>query len=349
MEALGVASGILTALSATADLASLVQSIKNAPIELIALSNEVADLKLVISEVEALDRNCNLVRKSSESLTKILLSARITFDHFAHFIDNILQSHEDGKKLASRAATQRFRWAISQKKTAKRLQRELRAIRLNIGILLAAQSRWVKFAVWRVLNAHIFSADSHSVYLILNRDSVQSKDSKPDAKPNSAANVADGQSLKFSTSSNMTVSLHKRHHIPCLSNCRCQCQSKVCRQILTFLTEILGKLLIEYSGTLTAMDECSNTCRNDVVFNAQVTYVFPYWFVEKAISMAIRRTQRSLTVFVAVRNYTQEWKLVHYILSGDLSGVKFMVQRKRVSPNDLDTCYGRTALHVRSL
>ena len=72
MEALGLASAIITVLSASATLADIVHSIKNAPIELIALSNEVADLKLVVSEVEALDRNCNLVRESSESLTKVL-------------------------------------------------------------------------------------------------------------------------------------------------------------------------------------------------------------------------------------------------------------------------------------
>lgn len=156
MEALGIASGILNALSATADLAHFVQSIRNAPIELIALSNEVTDLKLVISEVEALDRDCNLVRKSSESLTKILLSARITLDQFALFIDDSIRPREDGKTLASRCAAQRFKWAFSQKKTAKRLQRELRGIRLNIGILLAAQSRYVKSAFWRILNAQFF-------------------------------------------------------------------------------------------------------------------------------------------------------------------------------------------------
>lgn len=154
MEALGIASGILNALSATTDLAHFVQSIKNAPIELIALSNEVAGLKLVISEVEALDRDCNLVRKSSESLTKILLSARITLDHFALFVNDSIRPREDGKTLASSRATQRFKWAFSQKKKAKRLQRELRAIRLNICILLAAQSRYVRFAFWHVLNPH---------------------------------------------------------------------------------------------------------------------------------------------------------------------------------------------------
>lgn len=146
MEALGIATGILNALSATADLAHFVQSIKNAPIELIALSNEVADLKLVISEVEALDRNCNLIRRSSESLTKVLLSARITLDRFALFVNDSIRLLEHGKTLTSSCTAQRFKRAFSQKKLAKRLQRELRAIRLNIGILLAARSRYVQFA-----------------------------------------------------------------------------------------------------------------------------------------------------------------------------------------------------------
>lgn len=314
-----------------------------------ALSNEVADLKLVISEVEALDRNCNLVRKSSESLTKTLLSARITLDHLAQFVDDSIRPREDGKALASRYAAQRFKWAFSQKKTAKRLQRELRAIRLNIGILLAAQSRYVKFAFWRVLKAQLSSADSHSVHLILNRASVQNKDSRPNATLLTAANIADGQSLGSSRSSNFAISLQKRHHSAYLSNRTCECHGKASRQTHTFLSDILGKLLIGYSGTLVAMSECSNTCRKDGVYNAQVTYVFPLWFVAKAISVFVWRKQRSLTVSLAVRNLTEDWKLFHYIVSGDLPSLKSLVHRKRVSPNDFEISSGRTALHVRSL
>lgn len=154
MEALGLASGLLSVLSATVNLADFVQTIKKAPIELIALSNEVADLKLVISEVEALDSNSNLIRKSSESLTKILLLARTTLDHLSHFINEILLPENTRRNSASRSSAQRLKWAFSQKRTAKKLQKELRAIRLNIGILLAARSRYFNFAFWHVFDAH---------------------------------------------------------------------------------------------------------------------------------------------------------------------------------------------------
>ena len=193
------------------------------------------------------------------------------------------------------------------------------------------------------------SADSHSVHLILSRASEQNRYSRPSATLLTAANIADGQSLGSTTSNSFAISLHKRHHSACLSNCTCECHGKACRQTHTFLSDIFGKLLIGYSGTLAAMSECSNTCRKDGVYSAQVTYVFPLWFVARAISVFVWRKQRSLTASLAVRNFTEDYKLFHYIRSGDLANLKFLIHHKRVSPNDLEISCGRTALHVRFL
>lgn len=178
---------------------------------------------------------------------------------------------------------------------------------------------------------------------------MRNKDSRSNATLLKAANIADGQSLGFSTSTNFAISLHKRRYSACLSNCTCKCHGKACRQTHTFLSDILGNLLIRYSGTLAAMSECSNTCRKDGVCNARVTYVFPLWFVAMATSLFVWRKQGSLTVSLAVRTFTKDWRLFHYIGSGDLASVKFLIRHKRVSPNDVEIICGRTALHVRFL
>ena len=274
-------------------------------------------------------------------------------DDLAQFVDEILPSERAGKSLTNRNSTRRLKWAFSQKKKAKRLQKGLRAIRLNVSILLAAKSTYVTFAFLpcnRSLYLVCSSADNHSVHLILNRVSVQNADSRPNAALIAAANIADEQALKSSASSRVAVYLHKRRHSACMSDCRCKCHNKACRQTPAFLGGILGKLLVGYSGTLVGIDECSSTCRNNAVFNIQVTYVFPGWFVAKAISMSFWRTHQSpLTVFLAVRNYTEDRQLFHHIRSEDLDGVRYLLQHKRVSPNDLETSRGGTALHVRSL
>ena len=73
------AASALTLASAAYKLAQLIKLVKNAPDEMIALSNQVADLKLVVEEAEWLDRDINLERNSSETLTKLLIGVRIKF------------------------------------------------------------------------------------------------------------------------------------------------------------------------------------------------------------------------------------------------------------------------------
>lgn len=175
------------------------------------------------------------------------------------------------------------------------------------------------------------------------------KDSKPSAALITAADIVDGQSFESPTSNRLAVYLHKRRHSACMSDCRCKCHNKAYRQTPTFLGKIFGKLLLGYSGTLAGMDECINTCRSNVAFNIQVTYTFPGWFVAKATATSIWRSHQSpLTLFLAVRNYIEDRHLFRHIGSGGLDGVRFLIQHRKVSPNDLEVTRGRTPLDVRS-
>ena len=80
MEPLGAEASLATVLSVVGNLNQLIRSLRSAPDELLALGNEVTDLDLVLSEIESLDRNRNYVRESSDTLTKLLIRARILLD-----------------------------------------------------------------------------------------------------------------------------------------------------------------------------------------------------------------------------------------------------------------------------
>lgn len=143
MDPLGAAASALTVASPAHKLGQLIRSTKNAPDEIIALSNQVADLKLVIEEVECLDRESNLQRRSSETLTKLLIGVRIKFDHLDGFVEELL----DVQKY-NNLQVQRIKWATYYKKRSKKLQAELRDMQQNLGTVLAARSTYEFVGAW---------------------------------------------------------------------------------------------------------------------------------------------------------------------------------------------------------
>lgn len=138
-----MAASVITLLSASGSLANVVRSMHNAPAELKSLSNESEDLKLVISEIESLDRESNLICKSSETLTKLLITARIKANDLHQFVESL----GPGAPNITYSKRQRLKWVAAKKMTAQRLQEELRSVRQNICITLAARSACVKLAL----------------------------------------------------------------------------------------------------------------------------------------------------------------------------------------------------------
>lgn len=137
MDPLGATASALTVASAVHKLGQLIQSAKNAPDEIIRLSNQVADLKLVIEEAESLDRDSNLQMKSSETLTKLLIGIRIKFDYLDDFVEELL----DVQRFNS-PQVQRIKWATTYKKRSSKLQAELRDMQQNLITVLAARSTY---------------------------------------------------------------------------------------------------------------------------------------------------------------------------------------------------------------
>ena len=137
MDPLGATASALTVASAVRKLGQLIQSAKNAPDEIVHLSNQVADLKLVIEEAESLDRDSNLQMKASETLTKLLIGIRSKFDYLNGFVEELL----DVQRFNS-PQVQRIKWATTYQKRSKKLQAELRDMQQNLITVLAARSTY---------------------------------------------------------------------------------------------------------------------------------------------------------------------------------------------------------------
>lgn len=135
MEPLGAIASLATVLSVVGNLNQLIRSLCSAPDELLTLGNEVADLDLVLSEIESLDRNRNLVRESSNILTKLLIRARILLDGVNRLILEIPRGRADAI-----APSQRLEWLVLKRRKAIRLQLELRDTRMNISTVLSGRA-----------------------------------------------------------------------------------------------------------------------------------------------------------------------------------------------------------------
>ena len=150
------------------------------------------------------------------------------------------------------------------------------------------------------------------------------------------------------TITHLFVQVHRDRHGGCDPRCPCVCHREKKGRTPDFFTSLIGKLFIGYSGTPIGSTPCSiRSCRNSVAFSAKATYIFPAWFVGKSISLLFWKTQQAeLSILLKVRNYSQDEKIFQYLGVKDWTKVEFLIRHDRVSPNDLESAYGQTLMHV---
>lgn len=137
MEPVGLASSIVAFLEVTKRTTKLIRGIRNAPDELVALSNEAADLELIVTDLEELDRESNLVRTSSETMTMLLIHARVKMNELDGFVRGVLDADAS---LSAQTFRRRMSWAMGKKKRAQELLAELREVRHNVGAALGLRT-----------------------------------------------------------------------------------------------------------------------------------------------------------------------------------------------------------------
>lgn len=153
------------------------------------------------------------------------------------------------------------------------------------------------------------------------------------------------------TTTHLFVRVHRERHLTCDPRCPCICHRERKGRTPDFLSGLVGRLFVGYSGTPIGSVHCSvRSCRNNVVFGAKVTYIFPQWFVGKSVSFILWKTQQAeLSMLLKVRNYSPDEKIFHHLMVKDWTKVELLIQQERVSPNDVERVYGQTLMHVSPL
>jgi cell division protein ZapA (FtsZ GTPase activity inhibitor) len=130
-EALGIASSTLTLVDTSVKLVKLIRALKHAPAELLALNNEVADLKLLFSQVQVVQA------EQPDALSNLASTLDKTIETISH-----LSSLVDEYSRRPLTGVNRVRWLLEKSKIVS-LKDELRERRSQLDTLLGVNNVYV--------------------------------------------------------------------------------------------------------------------------------------------------------------------------------------------------------------
>ena len=134
----------------------------------------------------------------------------------------------------------------------------------------------------------------------------------------------------------------------CAPTCPCSCHSKTTVRTPQLLQRLTGRLFLGYTGTPYFRTKCLPLCSQGESTAFNMTYFFPKWFFEKAISLSVTEgIFGTPNLNLKIRRLVPEMSLVFTMSRyGDVEGLKELFMQRQASPDDVHIRGGWTALHV---
>ncbi|EKG17698.1 hypothetical protein MPH_05147 [Macrophomina phaseolina MS6] len=347
-------------------LGELIKIIHDAPEELLALSNEVNDLSIVVGCFrEALP-------DEEDDLSHIPLS-RAKSD-----LDGInLMLQRWGRVSAAGDSWHigrfdKFLW-LRERKKVNQYQQRIRETRANLSAMVGAKalSKTARVAVevhtlFELSASHnqasqrgIAAAIGHSIstsvdaalenppaYIDLEQHyELPLSLARPAQKSGSTDIISPG------TAGPSPVAVGVTRYPPsqrCDPDCPCLCHKKLFVRSPKILEQFIGRLFLGYTCLPFLKQPCTSvTCHQRSSNNASITYFLPRWFSEKAVSATFMSSPMgspslNLKIRRVVPEVSQLFRLSRY---GDAQGLRDLFISGRASPDDVHIRGGWTALH----
>ena len=144
-------------------------------------------------------------------------------------------------------------------------------------------------------------------------------------------------------------SVHRTYLGACFQDCRCNCHHRSTWKSPSYFRSIFGMLFLGYVGVPSITPNCNDfRCKQKADMNMKVSYYFPHWFVARAININIRLSKPDgLTQTLRVaRMIPDTSKILSMAEAGDIEGMKQIFRSRKASPFDQDISRGRTPLYV---
>lgn len=140
----------------------------------------------------------------------------------------------------------------------------------------------------------------------------------------------------------------------CQSDCDCICHKRRRFKTPQLLSKIFGILFVGYSGLPVVSFKCDHVhCQRHSSRYVEATYLFPDWFLARAVYLVVGTPYMSDPVFGLVVHrrlkYGSENSIFRMAREGNAVGIKSLLESRKGSPNDVESTYGSTALIVRDL
>ena len=137
----------------------------------------------------------------------------------------------------------------------------------------------------------------------------------------------------------------------CRRSCACQCHIRSQWSSHPILKTIIGSLFLGYSGTPQIVPKCDSvSCHGYRRIVATVFYVFPQWFMQRMILIAISYAHRD-GLGISLRTIRERCSadvIWIYVSNGDLAMVQTLFKRGEASPFDVVAELGSSILEVDS-
>jgi hypothetical protein len=159
-------------------------------------------------------------------------------------------------------------------------------------------------------------------------------------------------SAEYSTTSTVRFTLVRASR--CEGRCDCCCHSRKWIRTPMLLKSLLGILFVGYSGLPVPRNKCDKpNCHSPTGSSLKITYCFPLWFMSRAIYILLAQSRSGEPSFgITIRRrieYSSEESIMKMAQSGNLEGIKILLQSRKASPNDVTRQSGQTALHVSEI
>ncbi|KAH7356450.1 hypothetical protein BKA65DRAFT_207463 [Rhexocercosporidium sp. MPI-PUGE-AT-0058] len=293
----------------------LIVSMRQAPDVVLALSNELSDLALVLLEIKTtVHDNANLPPESRERLAILLSRVQPKVND----IESLASRLSEAGSSSTFLKLGRLAW-IDGKAKANVLQKDLRIIRLNISAILAANSTSGVLRLEVALNnlkivtqqaqhqqtelqtSNLKEVTRHSGLLesflthvgplmerheqvsqqLENVGRLYSELPKREKGPSEAPPA-------YSALDPYGLQVVGYRHTPCSAGCPCRCHNRNHHSSPPILSKFLGTLFIGYSSSIVSKPRCdSPSCHRPSKLSVQLIYCFPAWFLNRALIMAI--------------------------------------------------------------
>ena len=160
----------------------------------------------------------------------------------------------------------------------------------------------------------------------------------------------------WSQSSNPVIRIRahafQHHQAPCTPYCKCACHNVRDFQSPSLLYAAVGSLFVGYSGyPIGLFKACTETgCISQSSSQVSVHYLFPSWFLTKALSVTLVSLSRSeISTALTIRSVVpQGAEIMRLAELDDSEGIKLLMRSRLASPNDSDI-FGYTALYVSTV